>query len=172
MQINGVGIDIFAGSIDNGEFAACTIARINAKYPASTQRGLQQQVTQIRRKYVDSVFFCLAGEFYTHFAFHGWSEQALISIFHRFRKLFCERRGGFGGIVLRDIWLCLLIEQRDAYTQHLLTLSTVKRQHAMGNKFSDTFVEIVVELIDAIGILLSDFFRVRTFSCDSGAFEE
>ena len=116
--------------------------------------------------------FGLAGEFYAHFAFHGRGQQALVAIFHRFRELPGERRGGFNGIVPRDACLRLLIGQGDANAQHLFVFSAVKRQYAVGNEFRDAFVKVVVELINAAGVLFRDFFGVRNSGCDRGMFEK
>ena len=42
----------------------------------------------------------------------------------------------------------------------------------MRDKFGDAFVESVVELVDAVGVLFSDFFGVGDFGGDGGAFEK
>ncbi len=50
--------------------------------------------------------------------------------------------------------------------------STVKRQYAVGNEFRDAFVKVVVELINAAGVLFHDFFGVCDSGCNQGVFEK
>ena len=59
-----------------------------------------------------------------------------------------------------DIWFCLCIIQRDADTQHLLSLGAVEGEHAMWHELRDALMEIIVELVEGVWIFLGDFLGV------------
>ena len=118
------------------------------------------------------MFFGLARQLYTHLAFHSGSQEAFIAIFHRFSKLAGERRGSFDGIVLSDIALHLFVGQRNTDAQDILPLGAVEGKHTVRNKLGDAFVESIVELVDAVGVLFGDFFGIGDFGGDGGAFEK
>src|SRR6266851_9150941 len=161
VEVHGIRCDVFAGFIDDGQLAACAVARVNAQYFAAAQGRLQQQVTQIRSEDVDGVFFSLPGKFCAHFTFHCRRQKTFIAVFHSRGELPGEGRGSFNEVVAGNIWFCLHVIQRDANAQHFLPLGAVEGEHAMGYKFRDALVEVVVELVETVWIFLGDFLGVN-----------
>ncbi len=118
------------------------------------------------------MFFGLPRQFYAHLAFHSRGEQALIAILHRLRQVPREGRGRLDRKLSRDMHLRLFIGQGYAHAQHILTLGAIEGQHAMRHQFDNPFVEIVVELVHAVGVFFGDFVGIGHFRADGGLFEE
>ena len=106
------------------------------------------------------MLFRLPCQLHTNLTFHRWGQETLIAILHRLLQESDKRRSLFYRIVPSNTILGLFIRQGNTDTQHPFALSPIESKNAVRNKLGDSFVELVVELIDTVGVLLSNLIRI------------
>jgi len=90
MWVDGRGVTQLARRIHSRHFAASAEARINTHDCASTERRLEEQISQIGGKNPDRMVVRILPQLATDFALDRWTQQAIVAILDCQAYLLCN----------------------------------------------------------------------------------